>query len=176
MNTNPPVARGIASAGAVFWRGGVGGAAAVEKAAKAAGVNGSGLAATAFVDLDGTNGVKVEIFAGRSRGDVEANNTGTGDTGNGSFTIDASGRPELSIYKDIVFEVSKDCKTFNPEEAKTDWGMVNLEKVAGSKDKYKVKFSYPLSGPLRTYEVIAQPVKDGNMEEAMKKYGMTQTP
>lgn len=86
------------------------------------------------------------------------------------FTIDAEGRPELSIYKNILFEVTKDCKTFNPEEAKTDWGMVNLEKVAGSKDKYKVTFSYPLSGPLRSYQVIAQPVKDGNMEAAMKKY------
>ncbi|HEY5909760.1 MAG TPA: hypothetical protein VJA21_04060 [Verrucomicrobiae bacterium] len=35
-----------------------------------------------------TNGVKVEIFAGRSRGDVEANNTGTGDTG----TVSAAGK------------------------------------------------------------------------------------
>jgi len=85
------------------------------------------------------------------------------------FTIDASGRPDLEIYKGIVFEVTKDCKTFNPEEAKTDWGMVNIQKIEKS-DKYKVVFSYPLSGGLRTYEVTARPTKDGNMEAAMKKY------
>jgi len=85
------------------------------------------------------------------------------------FTIDASGRPDLEIYKGIVFEVTKDCKTFNPEEAKTDWGMVNIQKIDRS-DKYKVTFSYPLSGALRTYEVTARPNKDGNMEAAMKKY------
>lgn len=85
------------------------------------------------------------------------------------FTIDATGRPELEVYKGIVFEVTRDCKTFNPEEAKTDWGMVNVQKIART-DKYKVTFSYPLSGALRSYEVTARPVKDGNMESAMKKY------
>lgn len=85
------------------------------------------------------------------------------------FTIDAEGRPDLTIYKNIVFEVTKDCKTFDPEAAKIDWGMVNIEKTE-KKNRYKVTFSYPLSGPLRTYEVIAQPCQDGNMEEAMRKY------
>jgi len=85
------------------------------------------------------------------------------------FTIDASGRPDLEIYNNIVFEVTRDCRTFNPNEAKTDWGMVNIEKIEKT-DKYKVTFSYPFSGPQRTYEVSARPVKDGNMENAMKKF------
>jgi|ERR1035437_1342804 hypothetical protein len=85
------------------------------------------------------------------------------------FTIDAAGRPDLEIYNNIVFEITKDCKNFNPEEAKTDWGMVNIEKIEKT-DKYKVMFSYPVSGPVRTYEVTARPLKDGNMDAAMKKY------
>lgn len=86
------------------------------------------------------------------------------------FTIDASERPELDMYKNIVFEVTPDCKTFNPEESKTDWGMVNVEKIPAT-DKYKVTFSYPFSGAMRTYEVTARPVKDGNMEALMQQYG-----
>ena len=47
--------------------------------------------------------------------------------------------------------------------------MVNIEK-AQKAYTYKVTFSYPLSGPQRTYEVTANPVKDGNMEKALAKY------
>jgi hypothetical protein len=85
------------------------------------------------------------------------------------FTIDATGRPDLEIYNNVVFEVSKDCKNFNAEEAKTEWGMVNIAKVEKAYT-YKVTFSYPMSGPQRTYEVTANPVKDGNMEKALAKY------
>lgn len=85
------------------------------------------------------------------------------------FTIDATGRPDLEIYNGIVFEVTKDCKNFDPKEAKIDWGMVNVEKIDKT-DKYKVTFSYPFSGPARTYEVTARPVKDGNMDAAIKKF------
>jgi hypothetical protein len=85
------------------------------------------------------------------------------------FTIDASGRPDLEIYNNVVFEVTKDCKTFNRNEAKTEWGMVNVEKIDKS-DKYKVTFSYPLSGEPRTYSVTARPINDGNLEKAVEKY------
>ncbi len=85
------------------------------------------------------------------------------------FTIDASGRPDLEIYNGVVFEVTKDSKNFDPKESQTDWGMVNVEKIEKT-DKYKVTFSVPFSGPHRTYEVSAKPVKDGNMENAMKKF------
>lgn len=85
------------------------------------------------------------------------------------FTIDASGRPDLEIYNDVVFEVTKDCKTFNKNEAKTEWGMVNVEKIDKS-DKYKVTFSLPLTGEDRTYEVTARPIKDENLERSMAKY------
>jgi hypothetical protein len=92
------------------------------------------------------------------------------------FTIDADGRPDLKVYNNIVFEITKECKNFKPEESKTEWGMVNVErseeivKTAKSEATYKVTFSYPLSGPQRTYEVTAKPVKDGNLEKAMEKY------
>ncbi len=86
------------------------------------------------------------------------------------FVVDAIGHPELKVYKDVLFEVTKDCKTFNAEEAKTDWGMMNIEKTTKN-DENKVVFSLPLSGPLRTYEVTAKPVKDNNMEAMMQKYG-----
>ncbi len=86
------------------------------------------------------------------------------------FTIDAAGRPDLEIYNNIVFEVTKDCKNFKSEESKTEWGMVNLEKIAKTENNYKVTFSYPMSGPMRTYEVTAKPTKDGNMEKAMAKF------
>lgn len=86
------------------------------------------------------------------------------------FTIDGTGRPELDMYKNIVFEVTPDCKTFNPEEARTDWGMVQVEKIAKS-EKFKVTFSYPFNGPMRTYAVTARPVKDDNMAALMQQYG-----
>jgi hypothetical protein len=85
------------------------------------------------------------------------------------FTIDASGRPDLEIYNGVVFEVTKDCNTFNKDEAKTEWGMVNVEKIDKT-DKYKVTFSYPFSGEPRTYEVTARPLKDGTLEKAAEKY------
>lgn len=85
------------------------------------------------------------------------------------FTIDASGRPDLEIYNSVVFEVTKDCKTFNKDEAKTDWGMVNVEKIEKT-DKYKVTFSYPFSGEPRTYEVTARPIKDESLGKAVEKF------
>lgn len=84
------------------------------------------------------------------------------------FTIDVTGRPELEGYRGVVFEVTKDCKNFDQQEAKIDWGMVDIEKT--DKDLYKVTFSYPFSGPDRKYEVTARPLKDGNMENAVKKF------
>jgi hypothetical protein len=110
------------------------------------------------------------IAAVTSRADSVRKTAPPKPVGERMFTIDATGRPELDVYKNIVFEVTPDCKTFDPQEAKTDWGMVNVEKL-GRTDKYKVIFSYPLSGPLRSYEVTARPVKDGNMEALMQQYG-----
>ena len=85
------------------------------------------------------------------------------------FTVDAEGRPDLEIYNNVVFEITEDCKTFNPDESKTEWYLVEFEKIKET-DKYKVTFSFPHTGIMRTYEVIARPLKDKNMDNAIKKY------
>ena len=85
------------------------------------------------------------------------------------FTVDAEGRPDLEMYNKVVFEITEDCKTFNPKEAKTEWYLVDFEKISNT-NKYKVTFSFPHAGPMRSYEVIARPVKDKNMAAAMQKY------
>jgi len=85
------------------------------------------------------------------------------------FTVDAEGRPDLEIYNGVTFEVTEDCKTFDPAEAKTEWYLVEFEKIEKT-DKYKVTFSFPSTGPMRKYEVIARPLKDKNRDAALKKY------
>ena len=85
------------------------------------------------------------------------------------FTVDAEGRPDLEIYNNITFEVTEGSKTFNPEESKVQWYMVDFEKLDKT-ENYKVTFSYPQTGPNRTYVVIARPLKDKNMDKAIEKY------
>lgn len=75
------------------------------------------------------------------------------------FTIDVNYDefPELAAFNNVLFEVSKKNKSYDPAAATINWDDVKLERIGKTTD-YHIQFS--ATG--KTYEVIAYPVIDKN--------------
>jgi hypothetical protein len=87
------------------------------------------------------------------------------------FKINASGRPDLEAYNNVEFEVTEASKSFNEQETKTEWGLVNIEQIAKGSN-YKITFSAPSTGEERSYTVLAKPVNEtaGAADRRYKSY------
>jgi hypothetical protein len=78
---------------------------------------------------------------------------------------------DLEAYNNVEFEVTEASKSFNEQETKTEWGLVNIEQIAKGSN-YKITFSAPSTGEERSYTVLAKPVNEtaGAADRRYKSY------
>lgn len=75
--------------------------------------------------------------------------------------------PELSAFDKVIFEVAPENVNYNPNTAKVQWELVELEKIPNQLDRYKITFS----NSTKSYSVIGVPVvTEENYHEAVVKY------
>ncbi len=88
---------------------------------------------------------------------------------NYTFNIDADSKdfPELSGYKNVVFEVDPSNKDYTPDWTKTEWTDAVLTRKGSNKEDYMFTVS---NGNVK-HEIFVHPVFQGkNFEQAMSEY------